>query len=221
MTASKTPEQTEPAVIRPTALDDIPRIAALIAANRFRSDGSGALLPVSPQQILRMLGDESLGRFFTAVAPSGEVVGCVSVAVYGMPSNHQEIIAWLANRLPADDFGIQLDADDEPGLVAELRSLAVSDAYRGRQLGLQLIETAKAEARSRGFAQLYSLVNRDVVGLFERAGFCRATRPPPKLIIDCAVCPLLDHCVEIPVVADVTSGSDVSGFLAGSDERRG
>ncbi|MCY4114803.1 MAG: GNAT family N-acetyltransferase [Chloroflexi bacterium] len=203
MTTHRESTSDVPAVIRPTLLDDIPSIAALIAANRFRSDGSGALLPVSPQQILRMLGDEDLGRFFTAVAPSGEVVGCVSVAVYGMPSNHQEVIAWLANRLPADDFGIQHDANDDLGQMAELRSLAVSDAFRGRQLGLQLIETAKAEARSRGFGQLYSLVNRDVVGLFERAGFCRATRPPAKLIIDCAVCPLLDHCVEIPVVAEV------------------
>ena len=205
MTDRQSSMGSERAVIRPTTLNDIPSIAALIAANRFRSDGSGALLPVSPQQILRMLGDESLGRFYTAVLPSGEVVGCVSVAVYGMPSNHQEIIAWLADRLPADDFGVQHDANDDLGQMAELRSLAVSDAYRGRQLGLQLIETAKAEARSRGFGQLYSLVNRDVVGLFERAGFCRATRPPAKLIIDCAVCPLLDHCVEIPVVADVSA----------------
>lgn len=194
------------AEIRPTTLNDIPSIAALIAANRFRSDGSGALLPVSPQQILRMLGDETLGRFFSAVLPSGEVVGCVSVAVYGMPPNHQEIIGWLADRLPADDFGVQHDANDDLGQMAELRSLAVNEAYRGRQLGVQLIETAKAEARSRGFGELYSLVNRDVVELFERAGFRRATRPPAKLIIDCAVCPLLDHCVEIPVVADVSAG---------------
>lgn len=203
MTDSQSSMGSKRAVIRPTTLNDIPSIAALIAANRFRSDGSGALLPVSPQQILRMLGDESLGRFFSAVLPSGEVVGCVSVAVYGMPSNHQEIIAWLADRLPADEFGIRHDANDDVGQMAELRSLAVSGDYRGRQLGLQLIETAKAEARSRGFGQLYSLVNRDVVGLFERAGFCRATRPPAKLIIDCAVCPLLDHCVEIPVVTEL------------------
>ena len=204
-------------MIRPSSLDDIPSIAALIAANRFRTDGSGALLPVSPQQILRMLGDESLGRFFTAVSPSGEVVGCVSVSVYGMPSNHQEIIAWLANRLPAEEFGIRHDAEDDLGQMAELRSLAVSDAHRGRQLGLRLIEAAKTEARSRGFGQLYSLVNREAVGLFERAGFCRASRPPAKLIIDCAVCPLLDHCVEIPVVANVSAASSVSNSSLGLD----
>jgi ribosomal protein S18 acetylase RimI-like enzyme len=210
---------SELAVIRPARLDDIPSIAALIAANRFRSDGSGALLPVSPQQILRMLGDASLGRFFSAVLPSGEVVGCVSVAVYGMPSNHQEVIAWLADKLPADDFGVQRDAEDDLGQMAELRSLAVSETYRGRQLGVQLIETAKTEARSRGFGQLYSLVNRDVVGLFERAAFRRATRPPAKLIIDCAVCPLLDHCIEIPVVADLSAAPRVSDSSLGVDPR--
>ena len=200
---------SESVVLRPSSLDDIPSIAALISANRFQSDGSGALLPVSPQQILRMLGDESLGRFISAVLASGELVGCVSVAVYGMPSNYREVITWLANKLPVDEFGIQQDAEDDYRLVAELRSLAVSDAYRGRQLGLRLIDAAKAEARRRGFGQLYSLVNRDVVGLFERAGFRRATRPPPKLIIDCAVCPLLDHCVEIPVVAELDAASAI------------
>ena len=92
---------------------------------------------------------------------------------------------------------------DDRSLVAELRSLAVRDDYRGHGLGIQLIETAKAEARRRGFRQLYSLVNDQALPLFERAGFRRSTRTPQKLLLDCVSCPLLERCVEVPVVADL------------------
>ena len=192
------------AIIRPSEARDVPVIAALIADESFKVDGSGSLLPVSPQNILRTLGDDGRGRFFSGVAPSGQVVGCVSVAVYGMPANYREVTAQLERKLPLDRFGVEPRGfGDDRSLVAELRSLAVRDDYRGHGLGLQLIAAAKTEGRRRGFRQLYSLVNDQALKLFERAGFHRSTRTPQKLLIDCASCPLLERCVEVPVVADL------------------
>ena len=192
----------ETAIIRPSEARDVPVIAALIADESFRADGSGSLLPVSAENIVRTLEDDGRGRFFSGIAPSGEVVGCVSVAVYGMPADYRAVAARLERKLPLERFGVapQTFADDR-SLVAELRSLAVRDDYRGH--GIQLIETAKAEARRRGFRQLYSLVNDQALRLFERAGFRRSTRTPQKLLLDCVSCPLLERCVEVPVVADL------------------
>ena len=195
---------TESAIIRPSEARDVPVIAALIADESFKVDGSGSLLPVSPKNIVRTLEDDGRGRFFSGVAPSGQVVGCVSVAVYGMPANYREVTAQLEQKLPLERFGVEPRGfGDDRSLVAELRSLAVRDDYRGHGLGIQLIEAAKSEARRRGFQQLYSLVNDHALRLFERAGFHRTTRTPQKLLLDCVSCPLLDRCVEVPVVADL------------------
>ena len=121
------------AIIRPSEARDVPVIAALIADESFKVDGSGSLLPVSPQNIMRTLGDDGRGRFFSGVAPSGEVVGCVSVAVYGMPANYREVTAQLEKKLPLDRFGVEPRGfGEDRSLVAELRSLAVRDDYRGR-----------------------------------------------------------------------------------------
>ena len=195
---------TESAIIRPSEARDVPVIAALIAEESFKIDGSGSLLPVSPKNILRTLEDDGRGRFFSGVEPSGHVVGCVSVAVYGMPANYREVTAQLERKLPLERFGVEPRGfGDDRSLVAELRSLAVRDDYRGHGLGIQLIEAAKSEARRRGFQQLYSLVNDHALRLFERAGFHRTTRTPQKLLLDCVSCPLLERCVEVPVVADL------------------
>ena len=194
----------ETAIIRPSEARDVPVIAALIADESFKVDGTGSLLPVSAESIVRTLEDDGRGRFFSGVAPSSDVVGCVSVAVYGMPADYRAMAAQLERKLPLERFGVapQGFADDR-SLVAELRPLAVRDDYRGHGLGIQLIETAKTEARRRGFRQLYSLVNDQALRLFERAGFRRSTRTPQKLLLDCVSCPLLERCVEVPVVADL------------------
>ena len=97
---------TESAIIRPSEARDVPFIAALIADESFRVDGSGSLLPVSPQNIVKTLEDDGRGRFFSGVAPSGQVVGCVSVAVYGMPANYREVTAQLEKKLPLERFGV-------------------------------------------------------------------------------------------------------------------
>jgi N-acetylglutamate synthase-like GNAT family acetyltransferase len=194
--------------IRESHPGEIPAISALIAEHSFQPDGSGTLLPVSAEKVGQILADQRLGCFFSAVTGSGDVVGCVSVVIYGLPGQYQELLAKLRSRLPLKGllpphFRV-LDTSkftNTNRVVAELRSLAVHSSYRGHGVGLSLIQTVKAEAKERGFKELYSLVNQASLSLFARAGFTRTDRTPQKLLVDCASCPILKRCTEVPVVA--------------------
>ncbi|MBF8299021.1 MAG: Argininosuccinate synthase (modular protein), partial [Dehalococcoidia bacterium] len=138
----------------------------------------------------------------------GTLVGCVSVVVYGLPEGYEPALARLRERLASGRVKrhwASLKALDSAALgggpVAELRSLVVSELRRGLGLGGDLIEAAKAEAKRRGFAELYTLVNEKAIGLFERSGFRRAEGTPQKLVVDCATCVILERCNELPIVA--------------------
>jgi amino-acid N-acetyltransferase len=61
------------------------------------------------------------------------------------------------------------------GEVGLLRSLAVSDAYRGRGIGTRLTEKAEDYARSQGIAALY-LLTTTVPDYFTRLGYVRTDR---------------------------------------------
>lgn len=196
--------------IRLAALHDTEAISAMVLAERFQEDGSGALLPVREDQVRGIISDARLGAFYVADGGNGELAGCVAVVVYGLPHDYERAMASLKHRLAEGTFKLpptlvngfrSLEGDAGNVTVAELRSLVVSDNQRGKGLGAVLIEAAKAEAKSRGFAELYSLTNEHTVPLFERYGFKRAERTPQKLVVDCAACPILERCNEVPVVA--------------------
>lgn len=93
--------------------------------------------------------------------------------------------------------------------IAELRSLVVEPAHRSSGLGGALMATALKEARRLGFSHLYAFVNARALPLFEREGFVRSPKPPQKLLSECISCPIQEHCAEVSVVADLTSGRHV------------
>ena len=199
----------QPAISAAT-LGDVDPICKLIDANRFREDGTGALLAVRPEQVRAIVRDRSLGSFFVALGADGEVAGCVSVVVYGLPPDYNRVFEELGRRLAGPGVKRHFSAISIPAetgasetKVAELRSLAAHEGYRGSGLGLRLIQAAKDEARARGFNVLYSLVNERVAPLFQRGGFQVAERTPQKLIVDCTKCPILERCNEVPVVVEV------------------
>ena len=195
--------------IRPAVPTDVEAICSLVHGERFQEDGSGALLPVRAEQVRTLLKQPELGSFFVAANQHGGLAGCVSVVVYGLPQDYEAAMVRLRKRIaagalkaqPRAGWTVLVEGEAGSGTVAELRSLVVSGAERGKGLGGDLIEVAKADARSRGFGELYSLVNENAVALFERSGFQRAERTPQKLVVDCATCPILERCNEVPVVA--------------------
>lgn len=114
------------------------------------------------------------------------------------------------------DFGVYEDRGPnacEPGRVvgcvaltiiwgdlAEVRSLAVDDACRGRGIGRQLVQWCVDEARRLGIRRLFALTYEE--GFFRRLGFEVVDKDtlPLKVWSDCVRCPKRDGCDEIAVV---------------------
>ena len=84
--------------------------------------------------------------------------------------------------------------------LAEVRSLAVDEAYRGRGVGRQLVEWCVDEARRLGIRKLMSLTYEQ--RFFEKLGFevVQKESLPLKVWSDCVRCPKREGCDEIAMV---------------------
>ena len=84
--------------------------------------------------------------------------------------------------------------------LAEVRSLAVDDACRGKGVGRRLVEWTVEEARRLGIRKLMSLTYEQ--RFFEKAGFEVVPKDalPLKVWSDCVRCPKRDGCDEIAMV---------------------
>ena len=84
--------------------------------------------------------------------------------------------------------------------LAEVRSLAVDDAHRGKGIGRRLIEWCIDEARRLQIRRLMSLTYEQT--FFEKLGFEVVEKDtlPLKVWSDCVRCPKRDHCDEIAMV---------------------
>lgn len=86
------------------------------------------------------------------------------------------------------------------GHLAEVRSLAVHPAYRGRGLGSDLVRAAVDLARQFKRTQVLALTR--AAHLFEGVGFKRdmVTNYPEKVWLDCAPCPFRHACDEVALI---------------------
>jgi amino-acid N-acetyltransferase len=84
--------------------------------------------------------------------------------------------------------------------LAEIRSLAVDDKFRGKGVGRSLVEWTVSEARRLGIRRLFALTYEQ--GFFGKLGFEIVTKDslPLKVWSDCVRCPKRDGCDEIAVV---------------------
>jgi amino-acid N-acetyltransferase len=87
--------------------------------------------------------------------------------------------------------------------LAEVRSLAVIEAYQGKGVGQLMLVFLIQEARSLGLPQVFALTYRD--GFFGRMGFHVVPREalPHKIWGDCLNCPKFPNCDEIAMVLDL------------------
>jgi len=107
------------------------------------------------------------------------------------------------------DFFVAWYGDDLAGIVslhiwdedlAEIRSLAVAEPFRGVSAGSSLIEAALGEALELGIKRVFALTY--AVGFFEKMGFSvvEKTLLPQKIWGDCAVCRKFPGCDETAVM---------------------
>jgi amino-acid N-acetyltransferase len=87
--------------------------------------------------------------------------------------------------------------------LAEIRSLAVDDAFRGRGIGRRLVEWCVEESRRLGIRRLMALTYEQE--FFDKLEFQVVSKDtlPLKVWSDCVRCPKRDGCDEIAVVREL------------------
>ena len=86
---------------------------------------------------------------------------------------------------------------------AEIRSLAVRESFRGRDLGRRLIDTCIEEARGIGVKRIFTLTY--IPEYFQKLGFTVEDKEslPRKIWSICTNCPKFPDCDEIALVKEV------------------
>lgn len=86
--------------------------------------------------------------------------------------------------------------------LAEVKSLAVDEAWQGRGYGRLLVEACIAEAADLGLKTVFALTYRP--DFFRRLGFRVVDKAtlPHKVWNECIRCPKFLHCGEVAVVYD-------------------
>lgn len=104
--------------------------------------------------------------------------------------------------------------------LAEVRSLAVDEIFRGRGIGTELVKWCIQEARRLQIRKLMSLTYEQ--RFFERLGFEVVEKEtlPLKVWSDCVKCPKNDNCDEIAMVR-VLEEVPVSNQLAAPPTPKG
>jgi amino-acid N-acetyltransferase len=93
--------------------------------------------------------------------------------------------------------------------VAEVRSLVVDEPFRGRRIGVQLVEQIAAAAAQRGYVTLCAFTHEPA--RFVRMGFTIVPHVwvPEKIAHDCTACPLFRRCGQYAVLLPLRAGVQV------------
>jgi amino-acid N-acetyltransferase len=87
--------------------------------------------------------------------------------------------------------------------LAEVKSLAVEDAYKGRGAGSMLVNSAVEQARGMKVAKVFGLTLKPQ--FFEKLGFSVVDKStlPMKVWSDCARCAKQQNCDETAVLKQI------------------
>ena len=93
--------------------------------------------------------------------------------------------------------------------VAEVRSLVVAAAFRGRQIGPNLVSRLAADAAARGYATLCAFAHEP--SHFVRMGFTIVPHMwvPEKIAHDCTSCALFRRCGQHALMLPLRAGVEV------------
>jgi amino-acid N-acetyltransferase len=87
--------------------------------------------------------------------------------------------------------------------LAEIKSLAIDEAYKGKGIGRELVAAAVEQAAKLGVAKVFALTLEPA--FFEKSGFAIVEKDtlPMKVWSDCAQCSKQQNCDEIAVIKTV------------------
>lgn len=87
--------------------------------------------------------------------------------------------------------------------LAEVKSLAVDDAFLGQRKGTELVQACLEEARALGLQRVFVLTYQ--TEFFEKQGFALIDKKelPHKIWKDCLDCPKFPDCDEQALVLDI------------------
>jgi amino-acid N-acetyltransferase len=157
-------------MIRPATIHDVPRIQEIINSHAEL----GKMLFKSLAQLYESLRDFAVYEIVDESGEESRVTPGKIAGVCGLS------ILW---------------AD-----LAEVRSLAVDEEYRGRGIGRRLVEYAVEQARQLQIRKLMALTYEQ--SFFKKMGFEVVSKDtlPLKVWSDCVRCPKRDGCDEIAMV---------------------
>jgi amino-acid N-acetyltransferase len=91
--------------------------------------------------------------------------------------------------------------------LAEIKSLAIDESYKGKGIGTGLVAAAVEQAAKLGVAKVFALTLEPT--FFEKSGFAIVEKDtlPMKVWSDCARCPKQQNCDEIAVIKNVSRDS--------------
>jgi len=89
--------------------------------------------------------------------------------------------------------------------LAEIKSLAIDQIYKGKGIGRELVAEAVEQAARLGVPKVFALTLEPA--FFEKSGFAIVEKEalPMKVWSDCARCPKQQNCDEIAVIKEVFS----------------
>ena len=103
--------------------------------------------------------------------------------------------------------------------LAEVRSLAVDPAAKGKGAGHLLMDALEREAREFDLEALFAFTY--VVGFFQKMGYLEVSRGdlPLKAWKDCLRCPKFQACDEIAVVKRLKPGETLASLSSSPEDR--
>jgi amino-acid N-acetyltransferase len=163
-------------------------------------DASVIIRPAGPADVaaIHQLITDNLEVGHLLPRSAGDVARCV----------RRFVVATTADTTPGRVIGCAELAPLSTG-VAEVRSLVVAEAFRGRQIGPSLVSQLAADAGERGFATLCAFAHEP--SHFVRMGFTIVPHiwVPEKIAHDCTSCALFRRCGQQAVMLPLRAGVEV------------
>ena len=130
-----------------------------------------------------------------------------------LPRSHHQIYQFIRDFLIATSGGSVIGCGALQvvwGDLAEVRSLAVLEEWKGKGVGRRLVYDLLAEAGALGLPRVFALTYHQA--FFESMGFRTVPREslPHKIWGDCLDCPKFPNCDEIALIIELDSKEEKS-----------